>query len=273
MRPKVLVSSCGRASNYKQWDEERMKKAYVAVKEKQLSVRKAALSYNIPKSTLSDRVSGRVPFGSHSGPARYLSDGEETQLVHFLCKAASLGYARTKKEVLAIVEELVSAKGKEIHVSNGWWESFRRRHPILTLRSAEKLSYARLVATNPDDLNLSNSNPDGSLSPEVPSNLLLGDQQPKESIISKFFPSIPVTHKPLPYAKTCAKLLTSAEYIKELERKEKLKREKEEEKERRKQERERKKMEKEREKKLTKMKKGVTKKGKKKVQEDVDDGK
>ncbi len=42
-----------------------------------------------------------------------------------------------------------SAKGRQVHVSNGWWESFRKRHPILTLRGAEKLSYARLVATNP----------------------------------------------------------------------------------------------------------------------------
>ena len=108
---------------------------------------------------------------------------------------------------------------------------------------------------------LSDSSPDCSFSPEVPSNLLLGSVGPKESVISKFFPSIPVIKKPLPYAKTCAKVLTSAEYIKELEEKEKLKREKEEEKERRKQERERNKMEKEREKELKKMRKGVTKKG------------
>ena len=50
---------------------------------------------------------------------------------------------------MAIVEEIVARKGKEVHVSNGWWESFRKRHPILALRSAEKLSYARLAATDP----------------------------------------------------------------------------------------------------------------------------
>ena len=94
-------------------------------------------------------MSGRVAFGSHSGPKRYLSDEEETDLVHFLCRVASLGYAKTKKEVMAIVEEIVAGKGKEVHVSNGWWESFRKRHPIVALRSAEKLSYARLAATDP----------------------------------------------------------------------------------------------------------------------------
>ena len=79
----------------------------------------------------------------------YLSDEEETHLVHFLCRVASLGYAKTKKEVMAIVEEIVAGKGKEVHVSNGWWESFRKRHPIVALRSAKKLSYARLAATDP----------------------------------------------------------------------------------------------------------------------------
>ena len=80
-----------------------------------MSVRQAAVHvcYDIPKSTLSDRVSETVAFGFHSGPKRYLSDEEETDLVHFLC---SLGYAKTKKEVMAIIEEIV---GKEVHVSNG----------------------------------------------------------------------------------------------------------------------------------------------------------
>ena len=148
MRPKTFVS-LERPSSYKTWDEQNLMMAYKAVKEKKMSVRQAAICYNIPKSTLSDRVSGRVAFGSHSGPTRYLTDEEETQLVHFLCRAASLGFAKTKKEVLAIVEEIIAGKGKEVHVLNGWWESFHKRHPILSLRSAEKLSYARLVATDP----------------------------------------------------------------------------------------------------------------------------
>ena len=58
------------------------------------------------KSTLSDRVSGRVSFDSHSGPAHYLTDAEE--LVSFPCGAARMGYARTKRDVFAIVEEVVT---------------------------------------------------------------------------------------------------------------------------------------------------------------------
>ena len=39
-------------------------------------------------------------------------------------------------------------KGIEKQVSNGWWDSFRHRHPELTLRTAESLSYARKSASD-----------------------------------------------------------------------------------------------------------------------------
>ena len=115
-----------------------------------MSIRRAAELYSVPKSTLSDRVSGRVQFGSHSGPARYLTDEEEEELANFLCGCAKMGYARTKKDVLAIVEEILASKGRQVHVSSGWWEAFKQRHPYLTLRTVEKLSYARAVASDPN---------------------------------------------------------------------------------------------------------------------------
>ena len=126
-----------------------MLKAYNAVKKEGMSRRRAAIIYGVPKSTLDDRLTGKVLFGSHSGPPRYLNDEEEEELVSFLFGCASVGYAKTRKEVIAIVEEFLAQKGTFVNVSNGWWESFRKRHPTLTLRTAEKFSYARSVATDP----------------------------------------------------------------------------------------------------------------------------
>ena len=45
------------------------------------SIRRAAADYGIPKSTLADRISGRVIDGT---PAKYLSDAEEAELVKFI---------------------------------------------------------------------------------------------------------------------------------------------------------------------------------------------
>ena len=110
-------------------------------------MRHAAEQYGIPSSTLlSDRITGKVKFGAHSGPERYLSSEEEKELVSFICQSARMGYAKTRTEVLAIVENFLSSKGKKVTLSNGWWLSFKKRHPTITLRTVEKLSYARPVA-------------------------------------------------------------------------------------------------------------------------------
>ncbi len=144
----AYVADIGRPPNYKNWGEEAMQRAYNAVIENSFSIRRV---YGVPRLTLADRVCGRVKLGSHSGPTRYLSDKEEADLAQFLEGAARMGYAKSKKEVLAIVQEIMALKGSadSIQISNGWWESYKRRHPNLTIRSAEKFSYARLIATDP----------------------------------------------------------------------------------------------------------------------------
>ena len=131
-----------RPATYKKWANhpDKISLALSGIQEGRLSVRRAAEAYGIPKSTLSDRLTGRVNSSSHSGPSRYLSD-EEAELAG----AASMGYAKTKKDVFAIVNQIVESKGITTSVSNGWWE---KRHPHLVLRTVEKSSYARFVATD-----------------------------------------------------------------------------------------------------------------------------
>ena len=81
---------------YKQWSEERMALAVDAVMKDGISVRRAAEEYDIPKSTLGDRISGRILPGAVSGPGKYLSDQEEEELVCFLLECASIGYSRSR---------------------------------------------------------------------------------------------------------------------------------------------------------------------------------
>lgn len=94
------------------------------------------------RSTLHDRLSGRVLPGARSGPSKYLTDAEETELVRFITRCSEIGYAKRKADILAIVQE----KCPSHPVSSGWWESFRHRHPEITIRAAEKLALPRTVA-------------------------------------------------------------------------------------------------------------------------------
>lgn len=145
-------TSLSRPGHYKLWTEERMEKALDAVVSKHASIRRAALDYGVPKSTLGDRVSGRVLPGSVSGPSTYLTAEEEEELVTFLRRGASIGYAKSRQEVMSLVQRILHSKGIDRHVSNGWWESFCQRHPNLTLRAPVPLSEARAVATDPEML-------------------------------------------------------------------------------------------------------------------------
>ena len=111
---------------YKQWSEEQMKKAVDAVIISKMSVRRAAMQYSVPKSTLGDRVSGRVQPGSVSGPTKYLTLLEENELSRFLSRCCQIGYARSKLEILALVQRILDSKQMNVTLSHGWWDSFRK---------------------------------------------------------------------------------------------------------------------------------------------------
>ena len=106
-----------------------------AVKDETVSINKSALLHGVPLTTLKDRLSGRVKHGIKPGPRPYLNDGEESALADHLTEAAKIGYGKTRKEVKSIAESV--AKEKEYlcgtQVSDGWWEKFLQRQPLLSL--------------------------------------------------------------------------------------------------------------------------------------------
>jgi len=70
-------ASASRIVNYKKWTYDKMDKAIQAVIDDGLSIRQAAEEFNVPKSTLGDRISGRTLHGAKSGRSKYLTDEEE----------------------------------------------------------------------------------------------------------------------------------------------------------------------------------------------------
>ena len=82
-----------------------------------MSLRKTSEIYQVPMSTLHDRVTGKVIFGPSS--YSYLSSEEEEELLNFLLKCSDIGYCRSRKQVIAIVHQIVDEKGIQAVVSNG----------------------------------------------------------------------------------------------------------------------------------------------------------
>ena len=120
-----------------------------------MGVRRAALEYQVPRSTLSDRVTGKVCPGAAPGPPKYLCEEEEEELVKWITGCAEIGYAKSVREIRAVVGAIVSSKlglDSPIVVSHGWWDRFRQRHPHLVLRTGEGIAFKRLAATNKDTI-------------------------------------------------------------------------------------------------------------------------
>ena len=93
----------------KAWDERRMEISLTVVIGDGYSVRRPSDIFNVPKSTLGDRVSRRVIPGSTSGPEKYLTLNEERELVQFLTWVAAIGHGKSRKEVMAIAQRVVDA--------------------------------------------------------------------------------------------------------------------------------------------------------------------
>ena len=70
-----------------QWTAEQMDAALYSVTHDLLSGNKAADLHGVPRSTLKDRLSGRVKHGTKPGPKPYLSAEEEAELTSHLLQA------------------------------------------------------------------------------------------------------------------------------------------------------------------------------------------
>ena len=141
--PKVI----NRPTTYRHWNDVSMREALGAVNVLGMSVSKAASAYGIPRSTLSDHCHGKVLPGVKSGRPTLLSSLEEQDLVQFLLSSARIGCARTRIEVISIVERMLSYRGGKESVTVGWWDKFSKRHPELALRTPATLSMSRASAS------------------------------------------------------------------------------------------------------------------------------
>ena len=136
-----------RPAEYKEWDEISMIKAMTAV-EHGTSLRQASELYGVPRSTLHDRVSGKVQHGTRAGRPSYLTPAEEGELVNFLFKCSDIGYPHTVAQVLSIVQQIIDDKGMNQEITRGWWHHFSLRHPGISLRTCSSFAMSRAKATD-----------------------------------------------------------------------------------------------------------------------------
>ena len=89
--PVVAPCVSARPQTHHNYSTENMLKAYEAVQREEISIRRAAEIYGVPRTTLQDRISRKVSLDSRSGSGRLLTDEEESRLADFLVGCATIG--------------------------------------------------------------------------------------------------------------------------------------------------------------------------------------
>lgn len=67
-----------------------------------------------------NKVTGKVALRVKSGSKNHLTDKEEASLVEFLVGSAFIGYAKSLNDVLAIVQQILSARKPGVETTKGW---------------------------------------------------------------------------------------------------------------------------------------------------------
>ena len=170
-RPLAEKEISNRPKKYRKWNEELMLGAMRAVTEG-MGINRAAVEFGLPKSTLKDRISGRVEHGTNPGRVPYLSASEEQELVNYIFTCADIGYPKRRHDVLSIVCKTLEEKngGPVKFNGKGWWLRFMQRWPKLTLRRGDPLAQPRLSYPPPTP-NITNTPhcTDSAISPAISS--------------------------------------------------------------------------------------------------------
>ena len=92
--------------------------------------------------------------GTKPGPRPYLSTGEETELSSHLLQVAKMGFGQTRCDVKCLVETYVKQKGtlRGSTITNGWWQKFLKRNPMLRLRAGDSTAGVRMDAVNAENI-------------------------------------------------------------------------------------------------------------------------
>lgn len=117
-----------------------------------MSVRMASKKYNIPRSTLIDKYSGKSKLNQKCGMPTVLSTIEEDRIRKWVIDMAKRGFPPTKEKLITTVQLYLNlAKRKTTFTDNRpgrkWYRGFLNRHPDLAVRTCQPLTSSRSEIT------------------------------------------------------------------------------------------------------------------------------
>lgn len=138
---------------FHKYSEEALNEALKKIREENWPIRKASKEFRVPRTTIQDRIHGRiVEKPRQMGPDTVLSGAEEQTLVDWLLNLAKCGFPQKPTDLLNTVQKIILEENRKTPFKDGlpgktWYYGFLKRHPELSLRTPEGLSKGRAIVT------------------------------------------------------------------------------------------------------------------------------
>lgn len=99
-----------------------------------MGYQKASKWYNVPRTTIYDKVKWLSEVESRQGPNTVLSGEEEKRLAKWIVDMSKIGYGLSKHELLDNVKIILKADDRKNPFKGGrpgkdWYYGFMKRHP------------------------------------------------------------------------------------------------------------------------------------------------
>lgn len=136
-----------------QYSSKSMQDALNEIRRGKMSILSASVKYGVPRSTLQDRLHGRVADGvTRMGPPTILTNNEEELLVKWCQDLAKCGFPLKMDDLLNSAQAIIKTDKRPNPFSNNrpgrkWFVNFIKRHPSLKLREAEGINTRRAKIT------------------------------------------------------------------------------------------------------------------------------
>ena len=114
----------------------------------QISIRRAAQLYDVPRTTLQHRIAGRAPEADKTNGKPTLTTAEEHAIVQYICQLDSKGFSPRRADVEDMAN-LLLAKRSTRHVGKCWTDRFIARRPELCTRFSRAYDYQRALQEDP----------------------------------------------------------------------------------------------------------------------------
>lgn len=152
------MASESKKKEFFKYSTDDLKAAVKDIKENKLKIREAGRKYNVPHSTLINKLKelreGNVESITERkmGPATILTKQEEVLLCNWIKALATKGIPIDKSELQDTVSEIIRNDGRDNPFTNNqpgekWFKLFMRRHPDISQRHTEVINMGKARVT------------------------------------------------------------------------------------------------------------------------------